>query len=194
MTDPGAPSPDRAADPQFELQVELELLVAWRPAIAEDGAVASRELVVTLRGVEAATAHESAHDAGPLARIEAKLDLVLLLLGRAVPPFAPDRPAACRVRLTPEQIDWQVDGAAPAEGDLIDVLVLLDARAPVPVRLPARVVSVAATRADDPKSTAASGARQVRVIACFTGLAEDARDALAASVFRLHRRARVPRR
>jgi len=182
-----------------ELAVELELAIDWRALPAELSAAelaqASHELVITLRALDALQAAEGRDDSHTLARVEAKLDLVLLLLGRSTAPASENkletaRRLRCRaptsLRLTPGSLAWQTASTAPTLGSPIELDVLLLPGAPVAARLPARIVAVATVDAPAGAGT--------WVTAQFTGLAEEASDALAARVFRIHRQAIQARR
>lgn len=185
---------------QVELAVELELALDWRalpgePSAAEH-AQAAHELLVTLRALDALQAAEGRDGAHALARVEAKLDLLLLLLGRAASAASEDcletasrlrRLTPTSLRLTPGTLAWQVDRTPPAIGSPVEIDVLLLPGAPVAARLPARIHSI-----DTGADIAASDGTWVT--AQFTGLDEEARDALAARVFRIHRQAIQARR
>jgi hypothetical protein len=201
-----------------QLAVEIDLALDWQPmqsvpAAAEgerepEDVGASHALIVTLRGIDAALAQPGGDQAGALARIDAKLDLILLLLGEraaeaAGPRVASDGtaerrgspgPVTTRVRLSPESICWLETGAPPAPDSTLWIYLLLEPGAPFKVRLPARVTAVDAQA--DPTAGAARGSLPIatQVSARFTGLTEPAREALASRVFRLHRKAIQARR
>ncbi len=166
------------------LEVTLERVVEWQAA--PDGhtaAEASHELLVTLRAIEASLALEGGGEAGTLSRIEAKLDLLLLMATQTGAPGNPLAGATTMVRLSPDGIAWQAAAPLPTAGARLRLMLQLDPRAPVVLRLPAQVVSVV----EGPQSLLPE--HLFEVTARFVGLDEAAQDALSAAVFRLHRRA-----
>lgn len=212
--------------PPALLEVELELGLGWRSMPDDapethDDPEASRALIVTLQGIDALLARDGSDEARRLARIEAKLDLVLLLLAGSQQRKAagtgegstaaigtvtsmPDLGQALQptmARLSPTEISWRTR-AAPVLHAPIWIDLLLEPDAPLPAILPARVtaleVSQPPTPAADlpPEVMQAAGVRpegspdaEIQVTARFIHLSDEARDALAARVFRLHRRA-----
>jgi len=174
------------------LEVTLERVVEWQAM--PDGhtaAEASHELLVTLRAIEASLALEGGGEAGMLSRIEAKLDLLLLMAAQTGTPGRPLAGATTTVRLSPDGIAWQSAAPLPRIGARLRLMLQLDPRAPVVLRLPAQVVSVMEG------SQSLLPEPSFEVTARLDGLDEAARDALYAAVFRLHRRAlqstRTPR-
>ncbi|RMD79164.1 MAG: hypothetical protein D6809_04270 [Gammaproteobacteria bacterium] len=111
-----------------------------------------------------------------LARVEAKLNLILALVGqlvardRAVPPARP-------VRLGADGLSWEAEGPVPAPGERGLVEVYPVPRWPQPLRLPARVVAVEPV-----------GEGRHRVCVHYEAMGETAREALEKLVFRHHRR------
>lgn len=162
-----------------ELQCECRVPFAWRALAAEmpDAATHAetlREATLLLTAINQMEAgHESeSGDAGQkrLERLEAKLDLALHLLARALLPAEP--PPERTVWLSPEEAAWP-DDAPPAPGTSLELELRPSATLPLPLRLPA--VALAAE----------GGQARARFIETTDGLSE----ALYQFVFRRHRQA-----
>lgn len=154
----------------------LRAPLAWREADADaDGlSVALAEAALLLTAINQS---ESGHDVDPAApeqrrleRLEAKLDLALRLLARALAPTTPAPPRD--LRLSPEGAAWP-DDAPPAEGQALILELRPSAALPLTLSLPARGL------------TAQAGEARVR----FDNLPEALTEALHQFVFRRHRQA-----
>ncbi len=159
------------------LWCEMRMPLVWHAVAAESDAEAqplmTRQAALLL---EAINQVESGHDSDSapenrrLDRLEAKLDLALHLLARALEPAAatPARP----VRLSAEGAEW-TESAPPAEGTLVILEIRPSQALPLTLRLPARALAP----------------MQGRARVGFSDLTEELRDALVQLVFRRHRQA-----
>ena len=105
-----------------------------------------------------------------LERVEAKLDLALYLLARALEPGP--MPTAREVRLSPGEISW-VDASPPVQGASVLVEMHASPALPMALRMPASALA-----AEDGWARAS-----------FQGLSEPLSDALHQFIFRRHRQA-----
>lgn len=111
------------------------------------------------------------HGVGPeLARIEAKVDLLLDLVGDLLARQIGVR-AAVMVRISPAGLQWLAAGQVPVEGALGEVRLSLRPDLPHPLCLPVRIVAVGAW-----------------VEAEFRDLGEALVEMLEKTIFRYHRR------
>lgn len=136
-----------------------------------------RANVVTLRALAAleSSGHEGEHEAAghetPIAHLEAKVDLVLHLLGELIRANRP-LPAAVDVTLHAHSLSWT--SASPPVLQARGIVTLyLSSKLPWPLILPAQIVGVEGG--------------QVR--AQLLHMSEEAQDWLDRTLFRYHRRA-----
>lgn len=136
-----------------------------------------RANVVTLRALAALETvghdgdhHEAAGHDNPMAKLEAKVDLVLYLLGELLKSSRP-LPAAVDVTLHAQSINW-TSGTPPTPHARGIVTLYLSPKLPWPLILPAQIVNVEG--------------QQVR--AQLLHLSEDAQEWLDRTLFRYHRR------
>ncbi len=163
----------------FEGHVPL----AWHPPPAghEEGTVLQANAdvlrIITALDEHAVASHIDEGERGQeLMRLEAKLDLILDLLGQVLQRDTV-MPACTAVRLSASGIEW-AGTALPKVGEQVDIEVFLDERYPRPLRLSAEVTGVARGQ-------------------CHARLAIDdgeVRDALEKFIFRHHRRSIAQRR
>ncbi len=158
------------------LLCECRMPLAWREARPEEHEreAMMREAALLLAAVNQMESSHELESGGPenrrLDRLEAKLDLALHLLARALEPAG--APAPCLVRLGAESVEWE-DARAPVE----DTALILELRPsdalPLTLKLPAQALAPVANMAR----------------AKLTGLSEALNDALVQFVFRRHRQA-----
>lgn len=118
----------------------------WRPASFDEHARQGMMHEAALL-LAALNQMESAHDlesGGPenrrLERVEAKLDLALHLLSRALEPGQP--PAARTVQLTPQWVEWE-DALGPDAGTRVILELRPSEHLPLTLRLPGVAVAAA---------------------------------------------------
>ena len=159
-----------------ELYCELHAALLWRETRPEPATLDAvlREAALLLTAINQM---EATHEAEPAAaeqrrleRLEAKLDLALHLLARALQPATPAGERA--LRLSPEDAAWD-DDAPPAAGTALMLELCPSSALPLTLRLPALAVQAEAGRAR----------------ARFVDLPEALREALYQFVFRRHRQA-----
>jgi hypothetical protein len=168
-------SPAIAGQP---LVYETRLPLEWLPdAPADAGRLAdlrqrNLRLLRQLDLLEQQTAEPGeGHGAGQeLARIEAKLDLLLDLVGGLLARQT-GAPAAVTVRISADGLQWPASGQVPAVGALGEVRLALRPELPHPLCLPVRIVAAGAW-----------------VEAEFLELGEALVEMLEKTVFRYHRR------
>lgn len=163
----------------FEGHVPL----AWQhhPAGHKEGAVLQANAdvlrIITALDEHALAGHpDEAEHGQELMRLEAKLDLILDLLGQVLQRDTV-MPACTAVRLSASGIEW-AGTALPKAGEQVDIEVFLDERYPRPLRLSAEVIGVVHSQ-------------------CHARLAigdSEVRDALEKFIFRHHRRSIAQRR
>ena len=169
-----------------ELCWEDWLPLGWRLAPNVSGAELSHlydaeltRLNAVLTVGEALAAAESSDDAPPRAqdilRLEARLNLLLAMVGELLAAQRP-RPPARAVRLGGGWVEWR-DPHPPAAGDPVAIELYLNPSIPDPVTLPARVEAVG-----DP----GQGAAVVR--ATFLEIPPNVLNAIEKLIFRWHRR------
>lgn len=157
------------------LLCECRMRLLWRESILEEATLQTimREaalLLTAINQMESSHELETTVDNRRLDRLEAKLDLALHLLARALEPAEP--PTVHLVKLSAEGAEWE-DPTPPEEGKAL-VLELHPSEAlPLALKLPAVALA--------PKP----GIVRVR----WTGLSETLNDALVQFVFRRHRQA-----
>ncbi len=157
------------------LLCECRMPLVWRAAAPDDDTrqAMMREaalLLTAINQMEGGHETEPGADNRRLDRLEAKLDLVLYLLARALEASAPCD--ARRVRLGAEVVEWE-ETDAPAEGAAL-VLELRPSEAlPLTLKLPAVALAPMAGLAR----------------AGLSGLSQALNDALVQFVFRRHRQA-----
>lgn len=157
------------------LLCECPMPLAWREAAPDDDArqAMTREAVLLLTAInqiEGGHEIEAGSENRRLDRLEAKLDLALYLLARALEPAVST--ASRRVRLGAEEVAWE-DPAPATEGASL-VLELRPSEAlPLTLKLPAVALAPMA------------GMARARL----AGLPEALNDALVQFVFRRHRQA-----
>lgn len=158
------------------LLCECRMPLVWREASLDNHAreTAMREAALLLAAINQM---ESSHDLEPggpenrrLDRLEAKLDLALHLLARALEPVG--APAPRLVRLGAEAVEWE-DAQAPVEGAALILELRPSDALPLTLKLPAQALAPVADRAR----------------ARFVGLSETLNDVLVQFVFRRHRQA-----
>lgn len=111
-----------------------------------------------------------------LERVEAKLDIVFLLLSRLASTsvtFPPEKP----VTLSSNTITWTESGSAPVVGQSLQVTLYLNPRLPQPLHLP---VTINDLRTKD------SG---VEVVGTLQSVGDELEEWLTRTIFRYHRRA-----
>lgn len=111
-----------------------------------------------------------------LERIEAKLDIVFLLVARLAGAAAL-LPPEKKIILSAEQVIWQESGNLPAIGQTVQVSLTLNPRLPQPLLLP---VSIKELRENE------SGAE---VVATLQACGDELKEWLTRTIFRYHRRA-----
>jgi hypothetical protein len=119
-------------------------------------------------GKESDTEHRIDHN---VARLEAKLDLTLTLVGELLRRQTP-LPPATAVVLTGQGIAWQAEPAPPPHATGV-VALYLSARLPWPLMLPVEII----------------GAQDGKTRAKLMHLSEEAQEWLDRTLFRHHRRA-----
>jgi len=153
---------------------EMRVPLVWHAleADAEARPLMTRQATLLLEAinqVEGGHDSDSAPENRRLDRLEAKLDLALHLLARALEPAAaPARP----LRLSAEGAEW-AESAPPAEGTRVILEIRPSEALPLTLRLPARALAPT------------QGWARVG----FSDLSEALRDALVQLVFRRHRQA-----
>ncbi len=157
------------------LWCECRMPLSWRPAAPDEGGgeAARREaalLLAAINQMEAGHETEPGPESRRLDRLEAKLDLALNLLARALEPGAP--PGSRAVRLGAEEVSWE-DPQPPAEG--------------VPLVLEMRPSEILPLTLKLPAVALAPGPGRGR--AALAGLSDSLDDALVQFVFRRHRQA-----
>lgn len=133
------------------VRLQLEAPLAWEAR----GTFAPQEIADWMRGNVTLLQALAALEAPPrepegehraeagLARLEAKIDLALALLGEIARLHAP-LPPAVPVTLSADVLSWE--GTAPPRDSLALVTLYLCPRLPWPLRLPVQVTEVTATR------------------------------------------------
>lgn len=157
------------------LLCECRMPLVWREARPDEESrqAMMREAALLLTAINQM---EGGHEIEPgpenrrLDRLEAKLDLALHLLGRALEPDAPG--ATRKVRLGAEEVEWD-DPLPPADGVELILELRPSETLPLTLKLPAL--------AQAPESGLARAA--------LTDLTEPLNDALVQFVFRRHRQA-----
>ncbi len=150
--------------------------LSWREADLDEAArlAMMREATLLLTAInQMEAAHEmegASQENRRLERIEAKLDLALHLLARALEAGAP--PPSRPVKITPVGAEWD-DPAPPRTGAALVLELRLSQALPLTVQLPAF----------------AQAAPSGMVRADFSGLPPDLEDVLHQFVFRRHRQA-----
>lgn len=157
------------------LRCECRMPLAWRPAAPDEDTrqAMMREaalLLAAINQVEGGHEIEAGSENRRLDRLEAKLDLALHLLARALEPHDPA--PARRVRLGAEALSWE-DAQPPAEGTALVLEMRPSEALPLTLKLPA------VAQAPEP------GMARARL----AGLSETLVDALVQFVFRRHRQA-----
>jgi hypothetical protein len=158
------------------LLCECRMPLIWRKAALDEATrqAMMREAALLLAAINQMESGHEIEAAGAenrrLDRLEAKLDLALHLLARALEPAAAVAPRP--VNLSAEGAEWQ-DRDPPAEG----VSVILEIRPSEALPLNLNLIAEAL----------APGENLARVR--FTGLSEELNDALVQFVFRRHRQA-----
>lgn len=158
------------------LMCECRMPLAWREASPDEAARTAmlREAALLLTAINQM---EGGHELEPgggenrrLDRLEAKLDLALHLLARALRPEASSPPL--RVRLGAESLEWE-EASPPAEGTPLMLELQPSDSLPLALQLAARAL---------PPEDGLARAR-------LDGLPEELADALVQFVFRRHRQA-----
>jgi len=111
-----------------------------------------------------------------LERVEAKLDIVFLLLSRlasANAMFPPEKPFI----LSNETITWLESGIAPVVGQSVQINLYLNPRLPQPLHLPVTIKDLHAKEGG------------VEVIATLQSVGDELEEWLTRTIFRYHRRA-----
>ncbi len=158
------------------LKCECRMPLIWREAVLDEATRQSmmREATLLLAAINQMESGHEIESAGAenrrLDRLEAKLDLALHLLARALEPAAASAPRL--VKLGAEGAEWP-DRDPPAEG----LSVILEIR-------PSEALPLSLNLVAETLAPAESLAR-VR----FAGLSEELNDALVQFVFRRHRQA-----
>ena len=158
------------------LVCECPMALDWQPGPLEDATrkAVMREAVLLLAALNQSEGMHEIEGGGVenrrMERLEAKLDLALHLLARALEPA---RTTPVRIiRLTPEGAEWE-DAAPPAEGASLLLTLRPSDALPLALRLPVLALAPLPGRA------------RVR----FAGFPENLDDALYQFVFRRHRQA-----
>jgi hypothetical protein len=157
------------------LLCESRMPLVWREARPEEGTrqAMMREatlLLTAINQMEGGHETEPGTDNRRLDRLEAKLDLALHLLARALEPTAPG--GSISVSLGAEEVAWE-DAHPPAEGVALVLQLRPSEALPLTLELPA------IARAPLPGQARAA----------LAGLSESLNDALVQFVFRRHRQA-----
>lgn len=164
------------------LRVDLTLPLAWHEYPAFPPQTVREWMRANLALLTALASLESVHRDGDgearsdptLARVEAKIDLALVLLGewlRRQQPLPPET----RVGLSGGEIEWAGPPLAAGARGRVDLY--LSSGLPWPLRLPVEV----------------SGTEDGRVRARLLHLSPDVQDWLDRTLFRYHRRSLTPR-
>jgi hypothetical protein len=155
---------------------ECRMPLVWREARLDEHErqAMMREAALLLTAVnQMESSHELESGGGEnrrLDRLEAKLDLALHLLARALEPATP--PTARVVRLGAEAVEWQ-DAQPPGEGVALVLELRPSETLPITLKLPAVALAPA------------PGLARARLV----DLSEALNDALVQFVFRRHRQA-----
>jgi len=150
MSDSGVPE---LGNTPAALSADCEIFLRWQAHATLSAETLSRlehEAAISLRAIEAGLDIDSpGAEARSMQRIEAKVDLALILLSRLHSPEAPvakphpfvGREAAirCEVQLSSSGIRWREAGPPPPEDGLLVVELRPDPNLPVGVSLPARL-------------------------------------------------------
>lgn len=158
------------------LLCECRMPLVWREAKQEEAErqAMMREAALLLAAVnQMESSHEMESGTGEnrrLDRLEAKLDLALHLLARALEPTAPTGIRV--VKLGAEVVEWE-DPTPPAEGMALILELRPSETLPLTLKLPALALAPMASLAR----------------ARLSGLSEALNDALVQFVFRRHRQA-----
>jgi hypothetical protein len=158
------------------LQCECRMPLTWRETSQDEASrrAMMREAALLLAAVnQMESSHESEGGGGEnrrLERLEAKLDLALHLLARALEPASP--PAARTVRLGAEGTEWDEEHP-PSEGTALVIELRPSESLPITLKLPAVALEPS------------PGLARAR----FGDLTEALGDALTQFVFRRHRQA-----
>ena len=168
-----------------ELSLSVALPLAWRvgPPPADAGGGWRETGVLLLRALASLDSHavaehdsEQAAELRRLERLEAKLDLLLLLEAEA---RRGERPPTRDMVLRASGVEWREIGAPPPAGARLGLQLHLSPLLPLPLALPARVLTV----------TPPQGLEGGRVATAFEPLGEELEDAFTRTLFRFHRRA-----
>lgn len=167
------------------LTIESVLPVRWHHIDATDAAALARRfdvrnerLLRVLQVVETSGAADHGDDAGvggELHRIEAKLDMMIELLGELIVRDQP-APASVPARFNAESLELLLDSAPPVVGDDVVVEIVINPR------LPRALQFVTRTDASTPEP------HGIRVTLRLTDISPQVREQLERQVFLLHRR------
>lgn len=124
--------------------LERALPLSWRAAESAAALIASQSnhiVFAMLDSLEDAPQHKTDADkTSELLRIEAKLNVIMALLGEVL-QTRQQRPAAVMLRFTNDTLAWQVEQSLPV-GSLIQVSLYPDNTLPLGITFMARVLAV----------------------------------------------------
>ena len=169
--------------PGVLLEATLPLEWATTPTLTQANNELQRQgnvaLLRALSAIETSLPEHEVHTEATqkaLERVEAKLDIVFLLLSRlaAANVMLPPEKA---VTLSSETITWLESGASPTAGQSIQISIYLNPRLPQPLHLPVTVKDL---------HTMDNG---VEVVATLQPLGNELEEWLTRTIFRYHRRA-----
>lgn len=160
---------------ESSLVVAIRLPFAWREEKAEDLPAArrlhlGRQILQTCNELESML-QESEASPG-LARVEAKLDLMLHWLGQSLYGNAPALPET-RLWLAPDSVEWEIEAISPPQAAAGWIALEISPALPVRLELPARLVAI----------------QEGRARAKLSGLDEAMAELWTQWLFRRHRRA-----
>lgn len=173
------------------LSATAPVTLRWRPADGEDPEQVDAECAASLRALEACLEGDGSRQAGaPQARLEAKIDLLLVTVDRLSDAFAgtpggTGRPGflRCDARFGRETIEWDDPLPPPTDG----TAAILEVRAapghPVSARLPVTLSRQRHASAD------AAGSGGAHIVATLAPMPTHVRDTYERCVFILHRQA-----